>query len=175
MTDTTCKMRRLLQVTTLAIAAGISGGLFAGDDEHAEALLPADNAKWRGECASCHTLYHPALLPERSWRKIMGSLSQHFGENAKLDAATQKEITEFLAAHAADRSTQRRAQKIARSVPAGQVPLRVTETAYFIHKHNEIRAEVWQRKGIGSKANCAACHAEAEQGNFDEHRLRIPR
>lgn len=75
---------------------------------------------------------NPALLPERSWRKIMGSLNQHFGENAKLDATTQGEITEFLAAHAADHSTNRRAQKIARSVPDGGTPLRATETAYFM-------------------------------------------
>jgi len=172
---TTLQTRRFLQFITLAIAAGVSGVLFAGDDEHDEILPLADNAKWRVECASCHALYHPALLPERSWRKMMSSLNQHFGENAKLDAATQKEITEFLAAHAADRSTNRRVQKIARSVPAGETPLRATDTAYFIHKHNEIRADIWQRKAIGSKSNCAACHAEAEKGNFDEHRIRIPR
>jgi hypothetical protein len=175
MTVTAPKTRRFLQIITLAVAVGVSGGLFAGDGEHAEALPPADNAKWRNECASCHMLYHPALLPERSWRKMMSGLSQHFGENAKLDLVAQKEITEFLAAHAADLSSSHRAQKIAKSVPVGEVPLRVSETAYIIHKHNEIRAEIWQRKAIGSKANCAACHAEAEKGNFDKHKVRIPR
>lgn len=175
MTATTPKTQRFLQIITLAIATGISGGLFAGDDDHVEVLPPVDNAKWRNECASCHQLYHPALLLERSWRKMMSSLNQHFGENAKLDAASQKEITEFLVAHAADHSMNRRAQKIARSVPAGEAPLRATETAYFIHKHNEIRSDIWQRKAVGSKANCTACHAEAEKGNFDEHRVRIPR
>lgn len=174
MTVTTLKTRRLLQIITLAVAAGVSGGLVASDGGHVETLPPADNAKWRNDCASCHMLYPPALLPERSWRKMMSGLNQHFGENAKLDLAAQKEITEFLAAHAADRSTNRRARKIAKSVPAGEVPLRVSETAYFIHKHNELRTDIWQRKAIGSTANCTACHAEAEKGNFDEHKVRIP-
>lgn len=178
MTDTTNMLpgkRRLLQIITLAIAVGISGALFADDDDHARNLPAVDNAKWRSECASCHLLYHPALLPERSWRKIMSGLERHFGDNAKLDPAAQKEITEFLAANAADRSSSRRAQKIAKSIPAAQTPLRASETGYFTHKHNEIRAEVWQRKAVGSKANCAACHGEADKGNFDEHMVRIPK
>ncbi len=174
MTATTPNARRFLQILTLAVAAGVSGGLFAGGEEHDELLPAADNAKWRSECASCHQLYHPALLPERSWRKMMSGLNRHFGENAKLDKDTQKEITEFLAAHAADRSANRRAQKIARTVAADQTPLRASETGYFTIKHNEIRAEIWQRKAIGSKANCTACHAAAEKGNFDEHKVRIP-
>jgi hypothetical protein len=178
MTDTTNMLpakRRLLQILTLAFAVGISGALFANDDDHAKNLPAVDNAKWRSECASCHVLYHPALLPERSWRKMMGGLERHFGDNAKLDAATQKEITEFLATNAADRSSSRRAQKIAKSIPAAQTPLRASETDYFTHKHNEIRSEVWQRKAVGSKANCVACHADAAKGDFDEHKVRIPK
>ena len=105
----------------------------------------------------------------------MGGLNHHFGDNAKLDAATQKEITDFLVAHSADRSPHRRAQKIAKSIPDAQTPLRASETDYFVQKHNEVRADIWQRKAIGSEANCAACHAEAEKGNFDEHKVRIPR
>jgi len=169
------RKRRLLQIFTLTIAVGISGALFADDDGREQSLPPADNAKWRSECASCHVLYHPALLPERSWRKMMSGLERHFGDNAKLDPVTQKEITEFLAANAADRSGSRRAQKIARSIPAAQTPLRASETGYFTHKHSEIRAEVWQRQAVGSKANCAACHTAAANGNFDEHMVRIPK
>lgn len=166
---------RPLQVFTLIIAATVSGLLFAGGDEGGRALPAVNNAKWKTECASCHTLYHPALLPERSWRKLMAGLDQHFGENASLDAATQKEIGEFLSSHAADRDNSRRARKIAQSIPAGRTPLRFSETDYFTRKHDEIRADVWKRQAIASKANCAACHPGAEQGNFDEHGVRIPR
>lgn len=167
--------RRLLQTATLIIAASVSGCLFASGDEGGRALPPVDNAKWKAECASCHALYHPALLPERSWRKLMGGLDRHFGENAGLDAATQKEIAGFLAAHAADRGDSRRGRKIAQSVPAAETPLRITETGYFVRKHDELRADVWKRKAVGSKANCGACHAGADRGDFDEHGVRIPR
>lgn len=166
---------RPLQVFTLIIAATVSGLLFASGDEGGRTLPAVNNAKWKTECASCHTLYHPALLPERSWRKLMAGLDQHFGENASLDAATQKEIGEFLASHAADRDNSRRARKIVQSIPAGRTPLRFSETDYFTRKHDEIRADVWKRQAISSKANCAACHPDAEQGNFDEHGVRIPR
>lgn len=166
---------RPLQVLTLLLAATVSSLLFASDHESGRALPPVANAKWQAECASCHTLYHPALLPERSWRKLMGGLERHFGENAALDAATQKEIAEFLVAHAADRGEGRRARKIAQSVPAADTPLRITETGYFVRKHDELSAAVWRRKAVASKANCAACHPGAEQGNFDEHGVRIPR
>jgi hypothetical protein len=36
-------------------------------------------------------------------------------------------------------------------------------------------AAVWQRKAIGSAANCAACHPGAAQGRFSEHDVRIPK
>lgn len=171
------KRHRALQAATLLFAAAISGYLFASD--HAGGLgrsLPAvDNARWRAECAACHTLYHPALLPERSWRKLMAGLGKHFGENASLDGVTQAAITEFLATHAADRSDQRRPRKIALSIPAAETPIAITDTGYFVRRHDELRPEVWRRKAIGSRANCGACHPRADQGNFSEHELRIPK
>lgn len=133
------------------------------------------NAKWKTECMSCHMLYHPGLLPERSWKKIMAGLDQHFGENASLDAKSQKEITDFLIANAADRSASRRSRKIAASIPAGETPIRITETRYFQYKHDELRASVWKLPKVGSKANCVACHQGAEKGYFNEHQVRIPR
>ena len=154
-------VRRLLQTATLLIATGISGCLFASGDERSHTLPAVSNAKWKAECSSCHTLFHPALLPERSWRALMGGLDKHFGENASLDAATQKEIADFLALNAADRSNHRRATRIAQSIAARETPLRISETGYFIRKHDELAASVWQRKAIGSKANCAACHPDA--------------
>ena len=34
--------------------------------------------------------------------------------------------------------------------------------------------DVGSSTAIG-KANCTACHTQADQGNFDEHQVRIPR
>jgi len=67
------------------------------DDEYGErrngALNQTDNSPARqlyiDECAACHMAYPTGFLPERSWQKMMGSLDDHFGENAELDATTQ--------------------------------------------------------------------------------------
>lgn len=134
------------------------------------------NATWKAECASCHTLYHPGLLPERSWKKMMTQLDNHFGDDASLDDAARTEITDFLSAHSSDKGESRRAEKFNRSIPLHEIPLRITETRYFKHKHREVDADVWKRKKVGSAANCGACHGQnAEKGNFEEELVKIPK
>jgi hypothetical protein len=34
---------------------------------------------------------------------------------------------------------------------------------------------VFRRASIKSAANCTACHGGADQGNFSEHAVRIPK
>lgn len=170
--------KHLPKLVTLLVAAGVSGWLFASDREGGRAGggLPAvDHKAWRAECGSCHSAFHPGLLPERSWRKLMSGLDRHFGENAGLDDATRKSITDFLAANAADRADARRARKVAASIPAAETPLRITETAWFERKHSELAAAVWTRKSIGSRANCGACHPDVDKGDFNERAIRVPR
>lgn len=175
MTLSTIKTRRLVQTWAVALVVGMSGSLYASEGEKTQILPTVDSAIWRTECAGCHMLYHPALLPERSWRKLMSRLDQHFGKPIKLDAAVQREITEFLVSHAAEHSKNNRAQKIAKKTQADQIPLRIEETAFFNLHHNEIDADVWQRQAIGGKANCKTCHPDAEKDNFDEKAIKIPR
>ncbi len=50
-------------------------------------------------------------------------------------------------------------------------PPRITETRWFSKKHDEISVSTFKRPGIGSAANCAACHGDAEKGDFDEDRV----
>jgi hypothetical protein len=164
----------------LLLAAFAAAPLFAGEHgessgRHREGGLPAvEQRAWRTECGACHIAYHPAFLPERSWRKVMADLEHHFGENAGLDAPTAKQIADFLAANAADRADSRRDGKVAASIPNAQTPLRISATPWFERKHDEVRAAVWKRKSIGSAANCAACHPGAEGNRYDEHEIRIP-
>ena len=129
----------------------------------------------KAECGSCHMVYPPGLLPARSWVKMMGGLKNHFGENATLDKETADKIEKFLTENAADRSALRRSQKIAKSIPTSESPLRITETLYFKRQHHEVGSKIWVRKAIGSPANCASCHSRAEQGVFSEDEVRIPR
>ncbi|MFP5403408.1 MAG: diheme cytochrome c [Gammaproteobacteria bacterium] len=142
-----------------------------GDD-----LMPRLTHKaWQQECGSCHLAYPPALLPKASWQRLMAGLDDHFGENASLDPATRADILRFLEAHAADSGSSRMGGKVMQRMDAKAAPLRITETAWFVKKHDEVPASTWRRKSVGSAANCAACHRQAEQGNYDEDTVRIPR
>jgi cytochrome c553 len=146
-------------------------------DRHTErrsVAAPTDTT-YKAECGSCHMVYPPGLLPARSWIKMMSGLKDHFGENATLDKETSDKIQKILTENAADKMSNRRSQKIAKSIPNGESPLRITETLYFKRQHHEVGKKVWARKSIGSPANCAACHTRAEQGVFSEDEIRIPR
>lgn len=124
--------------------------------------LPA----YQQECAACHLAYAPGFLPAASWQRLMGQLSQHFGTDASLDAASQTSIAGWLQSHA---GTYKRVT----DTPAPQD--RITLSPWFVRKHREVATEVWKRPAIKSAANCSACHPQAEQGDFNEHRIRIPR
>ena len=52
---------------------------------------------------------------------------------------------------------------------------RITRAAWFVRQHDEVPAETWKRASIKSAANCSACHSRADQGDFDEDNVRIPR
>lgn len=174
-------MKRWMQffvlITSITSAGALlaSGGVGEGGESGGSQMSPVTNVKWKAECSSCHMLYHPGLLPERSWRKMMAGLDNHFGENASLDAVTRDEITKFLAMNSADKQDNRRSSRINQSIPVNAVPLRISETNYFLSKHDELSASTFKRKSIGSASNCIACHKGAEKGNFSESQIRIPR
>ena len=131
----------------------------------ARMAMPADAPKsYEAECANCHMAYPPGLLSQKNWQNIMSGLDKHFGTDASLDAKTQTEITQWLMKNAATR------EKYAAFAPEN----RITKTAWFMRKHDEIRAEVWKRAGVKSPANCAACHTDAAKGIFNEDNIRIP-
>jgi hypothetical protein len=52
---------------------------------------------------------------------------------------------------------------------------RITQSNWFLRKHREVAPDVFRRTSIKSAANCAACHGGADQGNFSEHAVRIPK
>ena len=160
--------RMLLAVVTLLAASS------AWADGNENIAPSVSNKNWKTECSACHMAYPPSLLPERSWRKMMLGLERHFGQDASLDAATAKEITDFLVNNSADRVSGKRASKVMRSLGSTETPLRISETAWFVRKHDEVSAQVWKRPKVGSAANCTACHPGAERGDYSEHQVRIP-
>lgn len=169
-------MKYGLRIALVLLTMSATGWLLADNSHSGRTGLPQLAHKaWQNECSSCHMAYQPGLLPARSWRAIMSGLDKHFGENASLDAKTSADILAFLEANAADRSAWRRSKQINAAIPANQTPLRITETAYFQRKHDELNASVWRRKGVGSPANCTACHTTAQQGDYSERNVKIPR
>ncbi|MGB2831509.1 MAG: diheme cytochrome c [Methylotenera sp.] len=170
-------MKKWMQFLVLMTSITSTTALLAsgGMEEGGKQMPMVTNAKWKAECSSCHMLYHPGLLPERSWSKVMAGLDKHFGENASLDAATRDEINRFLALNSADKLDNRLAKRINQSIPANAAPLRISETRYFTAKHDEVSASTFKRKSIGSAANCVACHKAAEKGDFSESQIKVPR
>lgn len=133
------------------------------------------NKQYQAECSACHFAYQPGFLPERSWVKIMGGLDDHFGENARLNEATRISIENYLRDNAADRMPNRYSRSFLRSIRDDGSPMRISETAYFERKHDEVPARmVRDNPKVRSFANCAACHNGAEKGSFDEDGVVIP-
>jgi len=148
----------LLAVTSLTAQARYNG------EERGRPVMPAQvNAKWQQECAACHLAYPPGLLPAASWQKLMSGLDKHFGTNASLSPQDTAVITGFLVKNASNRWT------------SSAAPLRITDGKWYKAMHSEVAAAVWKRASVKSHSNCAACHAGADKGVFDEHRVKIPR
>ena len=152
-------LRHFLFGAIVAVGVGHAARVAADQRSPPVALLP----QYQQECASCHVAYPPGMLPAASWRRVIDSLSRHYGTDASVDPATAKELASWLTANAAT-------YKRVREQPPQD---RITRSAWFERKHRELDAAVWQRTAVGSRANCMACHTRADRGDFDDDRVRI--
>lgn len=173
-----------LFVTVISLSLVLSAGLaFADDDDDdgyrfwikATGIAPVTNSLYQEECGSCHFAYQPGLLPARSWEKVMNSLASHFGDNAEMSGAAYQQILSYLIENSADHTSDRRSKKIMRSIAPGFTPLRITDTPYIKHKHDEIPGRyITGNKNVSSLSRCDACHQNAQQGSYYESQVRIP-
>lgn len=132
-------------------------------------VKPVTDPIVRKECSACHMLYPAGLLPARSWTTMMDGLASHFGENAELDDALRRSITEYLTANAADSGG--RTNKMLRGLARKVTPVRITELPYWKRKHERkgrVSPETLKRRGARTPADCKACHTDAEKGRFDD-------
>jgi cytochrome b len=181
--DGTTSSHRLVAIAMLASVAAGAAWFFQWRLIDLPALrhLPfvgqqlPDNKVWRDECGSCHVAYHPTLLPARSWQALMDRQNDHFGEKLELDEATVAAILGFLKNYSAETGMTEPAYKINRSIPADQTPLRISETGYWVEKHRDIDDGTWKHPKVGSRANCRACHLDAELGTYEDAAMRLPR
>ena len=143
------------------------------DDDYHGHLKPVSNPAYKKTCGECHFAYQPNLLPSASWLKILDQVDDHFGEGLDIDSETLKNISDYLVTNGAEKSSAKRSAKIMRSLGI-QVPMRVTDIPYIREKHHELNPEIFNRKSIGSLANCTVCHTTAEQGIYDDDDVKIP-
>ena len=128
---------------------------------------PIADSGYLKECGSCHMAYPPELLPARSWIKVLGSLQDHFGDSAQLDAATQQRIHDYLVAHAADNAQNEESFAIMRSLRPGETPSRITATPYIAGLHAAVLDPLWEgNPRPKTLAECGVCHHQAQAGNY---------
>ena len=125
---------------------------------------------YKDECGSCHVAYPPALLSASSWQAVMGGLGKHFGEDASIAPDKARELSAWLSARAGRRDSLD---------GRGQPLLRISDTAWFRKEHRDghdgLTPAVWRSKAVGSAANCGACHSNADNGDYSERGIRLPR
>jgi len=155
---------------TAAVIAGLTLPLAAMPGLGVPA--PVTNPTFLKECAACHWAIHPSLLPRSSWKLIMSSLDQHFGEDASLPPAAAADIGTFLEANAAETVDTEPANRL-REVSANE-PKRITATGFWQHMHHDIRDQTFTSPAVKSKINCVACHKDAPSGRFDDQVIDIP-
>lgn len=145
-----------MRLTALAFTVALLAPLTAAADE--DSVPPVTDPLVKKECGECHMAFQPAFLPAASWRKIMVTLDNHFGEDASLDAGTRDKVETYLVANAG-RSR----------IDSANSPLRITNLNWFRKEHREGEVKRLRKKhNVKTLADCAACHRGADRGYFED-------
>ncbi len=156
------KARRVCLAGLMTVGAGLVSPPVQAEEHR----VTINNRALQLECGSCHVVYPPQFLSAASWRAVMDGLDKHFGTDASLDSSTRSEILHYMQANAGTRDTS----------SGGRPLLRISATRWFAHEHSEeLPRDIWRNPAVKSAANCSACHTAAEQGNYSERSLRVPR
>ncbi len=102
------------------------------------------------ECGACHLPYRAKLLPSAAWEKILANLSDHYGDVVSLSAETKATIEKFYLNGGSWDSW---------SIAPGQTLPRITTQTWWKRAMGELD---FKKPRIRSKANCAACHTNAD-------------
>lgn len=137
-------------------------------------VAPVDNPLYAKECSRCHFAYQPGLLPERSWRKLMESLNDHFGENIELLDADRQALTDYIVKNSAERANYKRSAQMFHSIAKSDTPLRITKVFYFIKEHREVANKARGNDKIKSLSQCEQCHQKAIDGSYVGSEINVP-
>lgn len=134
--------------------------------------VKVDGTAYATACSDCHAVFHPSLLPSASWSELMGTLDDHFGEDATISSMDQAGITEYLIAGAAEQ-TDTKPGHVFRQVDAVK-PFEIAASPFWRRTHAKITEDIFASPSVGSKANCSACHSDAVAGWFYPGQVEIP-
>ena len=154
----------VLAVTLLSAALAAQAATFARRD-----VGRNTNATYEKECGGCHFPYQPGWLPERSWRKIMASLREHFGENAELKVPDRDAVLAYLVAGSAERSKNLRSYEQLEAIRPGETPISITQVLYVGGIHGGFLDPKFKGKPAAKNlAQCPLCHMRSENGWFSQ-------
>ncbi len=125
----------------------------------------------RTECGDCHMVFPPGRLTMNGWKKIMTTLSDHFGEDATIDAASAKHIEKYMVSKAFDaKGSVPSKMKIKQWKKKGIVdPIRITETPSWKSHHKTKKYKLMSKDVKYERgSNCIVCHKNAERGMYEE-------
>lgn len=117
------------------------------------------------ECGSCHVAFPARMLDAASWQAVIGGLERHFGVDASADPQTLAPIRAYL-------------EQAARRKPTaadGEPLLRITDTRWFRHEHDEIPSRLRTGPEAVKLSDCTACHQQAASGSYAERDIRMPK
>lgn len=154
---------------TLTLAAAAALLAISVTSAKAETFPVIDNPTVMKECTDCHMAFPPQTLPKALWEKIIGDLSNHYGDDATLDAATTAEILDYHVKNASDVTNVRASIKWR----SNKMFTRITDAPRFVDKHRQCPPEVWSHAKVGSKANCLACHTTMDTNGSTDVNLRF--
>lgn len=127
------------------------------------------------ECGDCHIVFPAYLLPAHSWRLIMKTPEDHFGDELDLDEEDAETIREYLVSHSAEHSSREAAFKILESLKEKEGHVySIVHTPYWKKTHKRIPSKVFKKKAIDTKYSCDACHPDIVKGSIDDDKIRIP-
>lgn len=159
-----------LVISVLALAAG---GVLHLSQRPALGVPAAPlDATYVRECKSCHAPHHPSLASAATWSALMSRLDDHFGDNASLGPTLTAQLTGYLTLNSAEHWDTLAANRLRE--PSSAEPLRITATGAWRRIHHDIPEDVFKRRAVGGKLNCASCHGDADTGRFTPRAISIP-
>ncbi len=126
---------------------------------------------WERECSSCHLAYSPALLPMRSWRRMLHEQDAHFGEDLFL---REVKIRELLAEAGSVAAPSWAAWKLGQAAAPDASPQRISELGFWREVHSKLPETAYQAPISAGRHDCEACHRDGHSGIFHPRMIYNP-